>query len=183
VHRKAKDMLPAFCDEYVRARKGRTLIVGSKLYDGRKDRRGLYANALGIDMQDGQGVDQVVNLEDGVPKGFGTFSHIECCSVLEHARQPWLLAASLEQVLEPGGTLTVSVPWVWRFHGYPNDYWRFTPEGLKALFPGMAWNVIRLAIEGQLLEVPPVLPTYTVEGTKVAFPRTEILAFGVRCTS
>jgi hypothetical protein len=183
VHRKAKDMLPAFCAQFVRPAPGRALIVGSKLYAGREDRRALHPDALGIDVLGGQGVDQVVNLEKGVPKGFGPFAHVECCSVMEHAQRPWLLAASIEDVLPPAGTLVVSVPWVWRFHGYPNDFWRFTPEGLKLLFPRITWNTMRLAVEGQLLEQVDLLPTYTVDGNKVAFARAEILAFGVRCES
>jgi hypothetical protein len=180
LHRSAKDLLPAFCRAYVTPAPGRALIVGSKLYEGRKDRRALHENAWGVDLIEGQGVDQVVNLEDGLPVGFGPFAHIECCSVLEHSRRPWQLAAALEDVLPRGGTLVVSVPWVWRFHGYPSDYWRFTPEGVKALFPRIEWKAMRLAVNGQLLERLDVLPKVIGEDGAVGLARAEVLGFGER---
>ena len=34
----------------------------------------------------------------------------------------------------------LSVPFAWKFHGYPSDYWRFTREGVKKLFPRIDWD-------------------------------------------
>ena len=34
----------------------------------------------------------------------------------------------------------MSVPWVWRFHAYPDDYWRFSWRGIQVLFPGFDWE-------------------------------------------
>ena len=91
-------------------------------------------------MQPGPGVDRVLDLEEPLPADFGPFAHVECMSVLEHSRRPWLLAANIERVLEPGGTLFVTVPFVWRVHGYPDDYWRFTTSGVRELFPRVTWT-------------------------------------------
>lgn len=173
--------MPHFHRDYVRPKEGRALVVGSKVYPGRKDRRHLYANAVGLDLEDGQGVDVVANLEDGIPPGFGTFAHIDCVSVLEHSRKPWKLAEGMEDVLEPDGTLLLSVPFVWRFHGYPNDYWRFTSEGVKALFPRIKWSAMFLDSEGRLTK-PPHATAYDINGLP-AYCRTEVLGFGVKCES
>ena len=89
-------------------------------------------------MQEGEGVDLVLDLEESLPEGLGTFAHVECMSVLEHSKRPWLLAANPEQLMEPGATIFVSVPFIWRFHGYPSDYFRLTPEALPVLF--RTWN-------------------------------------------
>ena len=43
----------------------------------------------------------------------------------------------------------LSVPWVWRFHGYPSDYWRFSPEALKFLFPGFKIDEKRSCLQHQ----------------------------------
>lgn len=171
-------MLNAFVREFAKPKEGLTVIVGSKVYPGRKDRRIHYDNVLGIDLEDGHGVDRVMNLEDGPGDLRGRVAHVECCSVLEHSRRPWALAEGIQDALEPGGTLTLSVPWVWRFHGYPSDHWRFTPEGVKVLFPRIRWTAMRLATEGELRARVHVLPAYQVGG-HVAFGRTEILGFGV----
>jgi SAM-dependent methyltransferase len=96
---------------------------------------------IGVDVSAGQGVDRIVDLagasvevERVVPERFRT---IFCLSVLEHCRDPFQMARNLERLLSPGGYLYVSVPFAWRIHNYPADYWRFTPDGVRALFPGM----------------------------------------------
>ena len=37
----------------------------------------------------------------------------------------------------------LSVPFAWKFHGYPSDYWRFTREGVLKLFPGIVFEDTR----------------------------------------
>jgi len=39
-------------------------------------------------------------------------------------------------VLRPGGRIFVVAPFLFPFHGYPEDYWRFSLRGLRALFAG-----------------------------------------------
>jgi SAM-dependent methyltransferase len=139
--------LDQFERKHVTPNPGRTLVVGSHVYEGKPDRRKLYAEAVGVDMIDGPGVDVVADLEGRLPARLGKFDHVECMSVLEHSRRPWLLAANLERLLKPGGTLFVSVPFVWRIHGYPSDYWRMTPAAVKSIFPRMAWLSVRLVTD------------------------------------
>lgn len=164
---------------YVRPRQGRTLIVGSQIYAGKEDRRKRYQDALGVDMLDGPGVDLVGDLEEPVPPSMvGAFSHIECMSVLEHSRRPWLLAGNLQAVLESEGTIFVAVPFCWRVHNYPADYWRFTYQGIEALFPGVQWRAAAYAHEA-LTWVDTKVPVKKIEGFPY-YPRTELLAFGVK---
>jgi hypothetical protein len=47
------------------------------------------------------------------------------------------MAENIQRLLEPGGVLYVSVPFAWEIHSYPSDYWRFTPEAVRLLFPGI----------------------------------------------
>lgn len=139
--------LEQFEQDQVRPRAGRTLIVGSQVYGEKEDRRRRYAEALGVDMLAGPGVDRVLDLEEELPADLGQFYHVECMSVLEHSRRPWLLAANLERLMAPGASLFVSVPFVWRVHAYPNDYWRMTPEGVRSIFPGVDWQHLMIAAD------------------------------------
>lgn len=34
----------------------------------------------------------------------------------------------------------MSVPWVWRYHAYPDDYFRFSWRGIMELFPSFEWT-------------------------------------------
>jgi SAM-dependent methyltransferase len=96
---------------------------------------------IGTDQEAGPGVDMVLDLTADfslvsrrLPKPFAT---ILCLSVLEHCRQPFLMAENMQRLLAPGGALYVSVPFAWEIHNFPADYWRFTPDAVRLLFPGI----------------------------------------------
>jgi hypothetical protein len=163
--------------QHVRPRAGRALIVGSYVTTGKVDRRTLYPDSLGVDMRPGIGVDRVLNLEHPLPADLGTFAHVECISVIEHTPRPWLMAANIEQLLEPGGTLHVGVPFMWRVHAYPGDFWRCTVDGIRALFPGIDWTVLRYG--NVKLHEGSKVPTVKVMDHPY-FARTEAYGFGVR---
>lgn len=91
---------------------------------------------IGVDMQAGKTVDLVHNLEEPLPDGLEP-DVIISFSTLEHCKKPWLVAENLIKCLKPGGLLLISVPFQWRVHAYPSDYYRFTPDGVKALFEGI----------------------------------------------
>lgn len=124
------------------------LEVGSKDYGSTQDLRRLVGTAgdyIGVDLHSGPGVDIAIDMA-GPPEeivarlGQRRFGTIFCLSVLEHCRQPFAMAENLTRLLEPGGSLCLSVPFAWKFHGYPSDYWRFTHEGVKALFPQLRFD-------------------------------------------
>lgn len=163
-----------FEKKYVRPTPGPVLIVGSRVYPGREDARAKYEYAVGIDMVPGHGVDMVLDLEEPIPAYVGTFSHICCRSVLEHSRRPWLLAANIERLMLPGATLHVDAPTVWRFHGYPSDYWRFTHAGIVALFPRIEWAVLRYSRDNGRFSHPPRIP----RGEDGRYGRVQIHGFG-----
>lgn len=170
--------IDCFERDHVKPKPGRVAIIGSKVYPGRIDRRALYPDAVGFDMLPGEGVDVVQDLEQPLSmEWLFAFDHIECLSVLEHSRRPWLLAANLQRMLKPGGTIFVAVPFVWRVHAYPSDYWRMTPEAFPLLFDFVDWQ--QLALCSWRVEVGRKL-----KATKLFkfpyLPRTESAGFGVR---
>lgn len=123
------------------------LEVGSKAYDDVDRVRMIFANEkdfVGIDMLEGENVDFVIDLTrpfaevDDILQG-KRFRSIYCLSVLEHCDNPFLMAENLSRLLADDGVLYVSVPHAWKFHGYPSDYWRFTHEGIKKLFPDLSF--------------------------------------------
>lgn len=156
---------------------GRTLIVGSYITKDKGDRRALYADSVGVDMRPGPGVDLVADMEEQVD--IGTFAHVECMSVLEHSRRPWLLASTIERVLEPGGTLYVSVPFNWREHSYPDDYFRMSMSAVRSLFPSIKWDVLAYSTHGGMCESARGIPHAIVGGYRY-YARSVTCGFGVR---
>jgi len=55
-------------------------------------------------------------------------------SVLEHVREPYDMASEMIRVLKPGGYLYASVPFIHPFHASPDDFNRWTINGLAHLF-------------------------------------------------
>jgi len=142
-----------FVEKHAECFAGPFLEVGSKDYGNTQDLRGLFPEAgqyVGVDMEDGPGVDVVLDLagdfEDIDAKLQGRrFGTIFCLSVLEHCEQPFRMAENLTRLLAPAGCLCISVPFAWRIHAYPNDYWRFTPAGVRKLFPALEFDAERCA--------------------------------------
>jgi len=70
----------------------------------------------------------------------GAFDSVLCTQVLEHIPHPWVAASETARVLKPGGILILSCPQYWVLHELPHDYFRFTPYGLRVLFPETGWD-------------------------------------------
>jgi len=131
----------AFIKENARLVKGPILEVGSKDYGNTPDYRRIFPSEtyVGIDRFPGKGVDVVFdiskNYEEIISKlKMSTFNAIICFSVLEHALELGKVCSNIERLLGEDGLLLVSVPFCWEYHGFPDDYWRFTPQAIKALF-------------------------------------------------
>jgi len=128
---------------------GPFLEVGSKDYGTTQDLRSLFSTGneyVGVDMEDGPGVDIVIDLTGDFKQvdaklGNKRFGTIFCLSVLEHCEDPFKMAQNLTLLLKPDGKICISVPFSWQIHGYPNDYWRFTPEGIKKLFTRIQFDL------------------------------------------
>lgn len=132
--------------------KPRILETGTKGWDGkppvhRKElilRSNPEATWFGTDMEAGKDVDIVADLHsisDCVPRC--TFDGIFCASVLEHVRQPWIVAEELGKITRLDGLLFLSTHYVFPFHGYPTDYFRFSREAIAELFCLKAgWQII-----------------------------------------
>ena len=127
--------------------RGPVLEVGSRDYGNTQNVRALFEREtyVGIDMLEGPGVDHVIDLTWPFERvdtllGGRRFGTILCFSVMEHCAQPFAMADTLTRILAPGGKLVLSVPFAWKFHGYPSDYWRFTHEGIKTLFGGLRFD-------------------------------------------
>lgn len=126
--------------------RGPLLEVGAHDYGSGQDLRRLLPGAewIGVDLSAGPGVDVVADLtrpfeEVDAALGGRRFGTILCFSVLEHCADPFAMADHLTRLLAPAGRLFVSVPFAWEFHGYPSDYWRFTHEGVRRLFPALGF--------------------------------------------
>ncbi len=63
-----------------------------------------------------------------------SFDSVICNAVLEHLKNPYLAVKEIKRIIKKGGYVYIEVPFIQPFHGYPNDYQRYTLFGLENLF-------------------------------------------------
>lgn len=96
---------------------------------------------IGCDMRPGKGVDLVINLHEidlpdsvaGTVLVLDTLEHVEFCRKA---------MSEVHRILKPGGVVVVSSVMKFIIHDYPNDYWRFTPEGFKSLLRDFSYSLV-----------------------------------------
>src|SRR5437667_3864856 len=83
---------------------------------------------------------QVMCHAEHMPFRDASFDTVLCTQMLEHVPHPCLAAGEMARILKPGGILILSCPQYWALHEIPHDYFRFTPYGLRVLFPESWWE-------------------------------------------
>ena len=98
------------------------------------DLRSLFEGRefIGTDFRDGPGVDRVEDLR-GLTFADGEVGTALCLDTLEHCADPLTACREMHRVLGDGGVCVITSVMLFGIHGYPSDYWRFTPEGFRTL--------------------------------------------------
>jgi SAM-dependent methyltransferase len=143
---------------------GRILIVGSREYgyDEFDIRRVLeelgFTDIKGIDITAGHGVDWVVDIiqtdASFLSEYHQQFDTIFCMEIFSHLYDPHTAAKHVASLLKPGGTLFLSESLVRKISKMPGDYWRFTFDGLRMLFPQVDFNQPDLFTAATRLKTP-----------------------------
>lgn len=119
---------------------GRALITGAAL-EGHSLAIANLITGLGYqvttsDIASGEGVDLVWDLQLPPNALCSEFNLVISCSVLEHIPDAKSAARHLTSSLKKGGLIYISLPWVWRYHRYPDDFHRFHASSSDKLFEG-----------------------------------------------
>ena len=136
---------PAFTPKHliegwVRRRGGYVLNIGS-------GSRSLGPRVVNLDIEDSAHV-HVINQSDRMPFRDASFDGALLEYVLEHVEDYRSFLEDVVRILRPGGALLVTVPFRQNYHACPQDFWRFTHEGLEALLREVGTSRIRVAVYG-----------------------------------
>jgi len=115
-------------DRVIRAggERGVVLEIGS-------GNRRLHQKVVNVDIDLFENVD-VVGDGAKLPFGDGTADAILVLAVLEHTKQPQKVVEECHRVLKGKGIIYAEVPFIFRYHSYPTDFWRFSLHGVEELF-------------------------------------------------
>lgn len=134
---------------------GNVLEVGSRLHNPGawwlNNRDLARGNWLGIDMQPGEGVDQVQNVTALPQEWSDRFSGVLCSEVLEHVDRPWRALPEMARVLTPGGWVVITTLTTFHIHGYPDDYYRYTESGMKLLLADAGFVDVAVEYGGETI--------------------------------
>ena len=92
-----------------------------------------FPNCETLDFYDTDGVDYAADVHDLHIFNDNEYESIICLEVLEHLHSPHVAIGELFRVLKPGGVLLLSTRFIFPIHAEPNDYYRFTEQGLRHL--------------------------------------------------
>jgi SAM-dependent methyltransferase len=96
---------------------------------------------IGLDMRPGPGVDCVADVEL-LPQPSGSVGTVVAISTFEHVPRFWRGFEEIFRILRPNGALLVACPFYFYIHGFPSDYWRFTPAALELLLEGYSSKIL-----------------------------------------
>lgn len=118
-----------------RARPLHAVDIGS--YDVNGSYRTLFDNPgwryTGIDLEAGPGVDVVLSSPYAFPLPTASADIVLSGQAFEHIEFFWLTWLEMLRVLKPGGLIFLIAPSRGPEHRYPQDCWRFYPDGYRAL--------------------------------------------------
>ena len=88
---------------------------------------------IGVDFQNGKGVDIVLSDPYTLPFENETIDIVVSNSCFEHSEMFWISFLEILRILKPTGLFYLNVPSDGRVHKYPVDCWRFYPDSGQAL--------------------------------------------------
>lgn len=119
-------------------KRGLTLNIGSSS-------KKVYPNTINLDIGLYENVDVVADGKN-LPFKNNSFDVVVLESVLEHVDEAEKVISESYRVLKKGGVIYISIPFVFIFHGSPNDFNRYTLEGAKKRLEHAGFHVIESGI-------------------------------------
>ena len=69
-------------------------------------------------------------------------------SVMEHLCEPQMFLNESYRILKKDGIIFLQVPWQWKVHEPPYDYFRYAPFGLKYMLEKSGYSDIEIEMQG-----------------------------------
>lgn len=105
----------------------------------------IHPKIKNLELEAGANIDYVGSVLD-IPCSDNEFDLVVAQEVLEHVKDPHKAVEEIYRVLKKGGHFYLQLPFIIGFHPCPNDYWRFTHEGIQELLEYSNFRTLELEI-------------------------------------
>ncbi len=105
--------------------------------------RRLLESSITIDLFPFPNVDILSNIQK-MPFQDKTVDYVVIDAVLEHVSAPQMVVDELFRILKPGGKVFITVPFIHQYHGYPNNFFHISSDGIRHLFKNFDECVIEM---------------------------------------
>jgi SAM-dependent methyltransferase len=126
-------------------------VVDIGSYDVNGTYRPLFSRPgwsyTGVDLEQGPGVDVVLTSPYRLPMRSNSVDVIVSGQAFEHVEFFWLSFMEMLRVLRPGGMIFLIAPSRGPEHRYPQDCWRFYPDGYRALAKFGACDLVEVTTD------------------------------------
>jgi SAM-dependent methyltransferase len=128
--------------------KGRTIDLGCGSSPFKEDILKLADEYIGVDWGNTQHDKTNVNITADLTQKFPFENHyadtLLSFQTLEHLTEPDFFLSECSRILKPGGTLIITVPFMWHVHEAPYDFFRYTRHGLEYLLKKNGFTKIKI---------------------------------------
>ena len=131
---------------------GKTLDLGAGSAKYRNIIKEKASEYVTLDAVPGENIDIVGNVLD-LPFNDNNFDTIISTQVLEHVEKPWIMVKEIHRVLKKNGICVLTAPFLCPYHADPNDYFRYTTEGVESLFKNEGFEILECHGYGRMFLV------------------------------
>ena len=109
-----------------------------------------------------------IDLEKEIPINSSSYDSIILMNVIEHVFNFKLMLSELFRITRPGGVLIGAVPFMFRYHADPNDFYRFTHKCLYRILIESGYKEIKIYTIGNGLlivlaeQISRYIPSYKI---------------------
>ena len=112
----------------------------------------------------------LVSDADKLPFKPNSFDKVVSVNSFYYFRNPFNVAESTANILKKNGKFVLVLPFFYPIHDSPDDKYRFTEYGLRALLEGK-FKIERLEAIGGIFTLPSVLLHSLIKGIPLLFPK------------
>ncbi|MDO8515571.1 MAG: class I SAM-dependent methyltransferase [bacterium] len=152
IYQVERELITNLIAKYAHLIKGKTLDVGAGSIKRYKSLYKHITNYTSLDI-DAASKPDIIGDAQKIPVPDNSFDSIVMVQVLHDVYFPDKAIKELNRVVKKKGVVMVAAPYLSAMCGDATDYWRFTPNGLTALFKDNNFKIEHLETRGRFFSV------------------------------